>query len=79
MSKFLLAVVAVAFSGAAFAHNCPNEMKAIDAKLATKPTLAKDVSEKVTKLRAEGEAQHKAGKHTESMKALGDAKKLLGI
>ena len=54
-------------------------MKAIDAKLATKPALSKDVLDKVTKLRAEGEAHHKAGKHAESMKALGDAKKLLGI
>jgi hypothetical protein len=33
----------------------------------------------VTKLRAEGEAAHKAGKHDQSMAALGEAKKLLGI
>ena len=65
--------------GTALAHNCPNEMKAIDAKLATKPALSADASAKVTKLRADGEKFHKEGKHTESMKALGDAKKLLGI
>jgi hypothetical protein len=69
----------LAAAGAAWANNCPNEMKAIDAKLATKPTLAKDVQEKVVKLRTEGETHHKAGKHAESMKALGEAKKLLGI
>jgi hypothetical protein len=33
----------------------------------------------VKKLRADGEAAHKAGKHDESMKALGEAKKMLGI
>ncbi|HSV36610.1 MAG TPA: hypothetical protein VLI46_13695 [Ramlibacter sp.] len=75
----LVGALAVFVAGAAWAHNCPNEMKAIDAKLATKPALSKDVSDKVTKLRAEGEASHKAGKHDDSMKSLGEAKKLLGI
>jgi hypothetical protein len=66
-------------SGAALAHNCPNEMKAIDAKLATKPALSQADMTKVQKLRADGEAQHKAGDHDASMKSLGEAKKLLGI
>jgi hypothetical protein len=74
-----LLIALLAFSGAAFAHNCPNEMKAIDAKLATSPKLAEADAAKVKKLRADGEAAHKAGKHDESMKALGEAKKLLGI
>jgi hypothetical protein len=67
------------FAGSAWAHNCPNDMKAIDAKLSANPTLSKDVAAEVKKLRADGEAHHKAGKHTESMAALGQAKKLLGI
>jgi len=33
----------------------------------------------VKKLRADGEAQHKAGKHGDSMAALGKAKSMLGI
>ena len=69
----------LALAGTAWAHNCPNEMKAIDAKLATKPDLSKDVADKVARLRASGEAHHKAGKHAESMKDLEEAKKLLGI
>jgi hypothetical protein len=77
--KTLVAAALMLFGGVAFAHNCPNEMKAIDAKLATKPALSAEVMDKVTKLRAEGEAAHKAGKHDDSMKALGEAKKLLGI
>ena len=74
---FLLAGLALA--GSAWAHNCPNEMKAIDAKLSAKPAISKDVADKVAKLRASGEAHHKAGKHAESMKDLEEAKKLLGI
>ncbi|CAA9432711.1 MAG: hypothetical protein AVDCRST_MAG51-2745 [uncultured Ramlibacter sp.] len=78
MRKFVV-VAALSLAGAAWAHNCPNEMKAIDAKLASKPAIAKDIADKVAKLRADGEAHHKAGKHTESMAALSEAKKLLGI
>ena len=77
--SLLASATLAAACGTALAHNCPNEMKAIDAKLAAKPALSADASAKVTKLRADGEKLHKEGKHTESMKALGDAKKLLGI
>lgn len=64
---------------AAQAGSCPTHMKAIDDKLATKPALSADNMSKVTKLRADGETAHKAGKHDDSMKALMEAKKLLGI
>ncbi len=74
-----MAFVLALASGAALAHNCPNEMKAIDAKLASSPKLAAADMDKVKKLRADGETAHKAGKHDESMKALGEAKKMLGI
>ena len=82
MSKIAAVIVSsalLAVSGAAVAHNCPNEMKAIDAKLATKPKLSDADAKKVADLRKKGEDEHKAGKHTESMKSLGDAKKTLGI
>ncbi len=75
----MAAGLALFSAGAAWANNCPNEMKAIDAKLAAKPAMSKDVLDQVAKLRAEGEVHHKAGKHADSMKVLGDAKKLLGI
>ena len=52
---------------------------AVDAKLKTKPALSSDDAAKVAKLRADGEAYHKAGKHDESMKSLLEAKKILGI
>jgi hypothetical protein len=79
MKSALLATALALAAGTAFAHNCPNEMKAIDAKLATNPKLADADAAKVKQLRADGEAAHKAGKHDDSMKALADAKKLLGI
>ncbi|HYD59988.1 MAG TPA: hypothetical protein VEC35_06520 [Noviherbaspirillum sp.] len=76
--KAILAVLLLSVSALASAHNCPNEMKAIDAKLSTASVGAEDQA-KIKALRAEGEKLHKEGKHTESMKALGEAKKLLGI
>ncbi len=79
MKHALLASVLALAAGTAFAHNCPNEMKAIDAKLATNPKLSDADAAKVRQLRADGEAAHKAGKHDDSMKSLGEAKKILGI
>lgn len=72
------AIALLGLSGAALANNCPNEMKAIDAKLSSAKLSDADAA-KVKKLRADGETAHKAGKHDESMKALGEAKKILGI
>lgn len=77
--KNVLFGLTVVFSSAAFAHGCPGEMKTIDAKLATQPTLTAEAKAQVTTLRADGERLHKAGDHTASMKALADAKKLLGL
>ena len=79
MKRLLTLAVLAAASGLALANSCPNEMKAIDAKLATSPMLADADMAKVKKLRADGETAHKAGKHDESMKSLAEAKKLLGI
>lgn len=79
MRQALLLIAGLALAGAAWANNCPNEWKAIDAKLATKPTLSKENADKVAKLRKSGEDHHKAGKHADSMKDLGEAKKILGI
>jgi hypothetical protein len=53
-------------------------MRAIDAQIPSATLPAGDMS-KVKALREEGEKLHKEGKHTESMKALTEAKKLLGV
>lgn len=75
----LLVVLALALgSSNAFAHGCPKSMKAIDDALPTAKLSAEQTAE-VKKLRAEGEAQHKGGKHDESMASLGKAKAMLGL
>jgi len=79
MRKLLLSMALAGVAGFAQANNCPNEVKAIDAKLATNPKLSEADAAKVKKLRDDGEAAHKAGKHADSMKQLGEAKKILGI
>ena len=75
--KRIIFAMALATSSLAFAGSCPMQMKEIDAKLSSSPSIAAADMEKVKKLRADGEAFHKAGKHAESEKALGDAKKIL--
>jgi len=78
MKRILIAAVAVAFASPAFANNCPNEIKAIDAALQTASIDAAKKAQ-VTKLRNDADTAHKAGNHAASMKASGDAKALLGI
>jgi hypothetical protein len=76
--KFFAAGFLICVSSLSFAHNCPNEMKAIDAALTGTKLTGAELA-KVRALRANGEKAHADGKHSESMKALGEAKKLLGI
>jgi hypothetical protein len=78
MKRIALFAALVLAAGAAFAHNCPNEMKAIDAALPGAKLDASKAAE-VKKLRADGEKLHKEGKHNESMAALGKAKGILGV
>ena len=78
MRRIALFIALVFSAGVALAHNCPNEMKAIDAAL-PKAKLAAAQTAEVKKLRAEGEQLHKSGKHAESMAALGKAKGILGV
>ena len=76
--SIVVAICLALASGVALASSCPKEMKAIDAALPKAKLSAAQMSE-VKKLRAEGESLHKAGKHGESMEALGKAKKILKI
>jgi hypothetical protein len=75
--KILLTLLLAIAAGSAMAFQCPADMKAIDDKLASAKLSDADMA-KVKKLRADGEAAHKAGKHDESVKLLGEAKKMLG-
>ena len=78
MKQLLIGSLVMFFATIASAHGCPGEMRAIDAKIPTTALPAVEMS-KVKALREEGEKLHKEGRHTESMKALAEAKKILGI
>jgi len=78
LRSMVVAVSLALASSIAHAHNCPNEMKAIDAAL-PKAKLTDAQAAEVKKLRAEGEKLHKEGKHSESMESLGKAKGILKI
>jgi hypothetical protein len=76
----LAAALALGLAAPALAGQCPMDMSKIDAALAEKGSqLSAADKEKVTQLRAQGEAQHKAGQHSESVATLAQAKEILGI
>ena len=66
-------------SASAFAFHCPADMKKIDAAMSKGPKLSDAQMAEAKKLRADGEALHKAGKHQESVDTLAKAMKILGI
>ena len=74
----LLSVLMLASTGA-LAFHCPQDMKKIDEALAKGAKLSDAQMAEVKKLRADGETLHKAGKHQESVDALGKAMKMLGV
>ncbi|HYM32022.1 MAG TPA: hypothetical protein VEU47_12015 [Candidatus Cybelea sp.] len=78
-SVLLTAALAVAFASPAFANHCPKDMAQIDAALAKNPKLSDADMATVKKLRADGEAQHKAGDHAASLATLAKAEKMLGL
>ena len=66
-------------STTAFAFHCPADMKKIDEALTKKPKLTEAQMKEVKQLRTDGEAQHMAGKHQDSVDTLAKAMKILGI
>jgi hypothetical protein len=79
MRKIFILLSTLLISTSALAFHCPADMKKIDAALAANPKLTSEQMSEVTKLRAEGETLHKAGKHQESVDTLGKAMKILAI
>ncbi len=78
MKRTLLFVALALASGVAMAGSCPKLMKQVDEALPNAKLSAAQMDE-VKKLRADGEAQHKAGKHADSEASLNKAKGILGI
>ncbi|MEO8487033.1 MAG: hypothetical protein ABI585_11940 [Betaproteobacteria bacterium] len=79
MLRTLVAAVALAAAGSAFAFHCPADMAKIDAALAKNPKLSAEKLAEVKKQRADGETFHKAGKHQESVDTLAKAMKTLDV
>ncbi|MCB1943574.1 MAG: hypothetical protein KDI53_16280 [Candidatus Accumulibacter sp.] len=79
MRKLAVLLGALFMSTSALAFHCPADMKKIDDALAKNPPLTAEQMSEVKKLRAEGEALHKAGKHQESVDTLDKAMKILGV
>jgi len=77
MRVFAVAAAAVLIATPALASSCPRDMAAIDAALATNPQLSAAQMTRVKELRADGEAQHKAGNHRASVRTLARAKAML--
>ncbi|AYC31626.1 hypothetical protein D3880_04120 [Pseudomonas cavernae] len=77
MRRLSLVFAALLFSPPLWAMHCPADMAQIDQMLKTAPPSDPAVLAQVQNLRAEGEALHKAGDHTESVKVLGEALQLL--
>jgi hypothetical protein len=78
MKKIVLLAALAMFSATASAGSCPKLMKEIDAALPAAKVNASQMAE-VKKLRADGEAFHKAGKHADSEASLKKAKQILGL
>jgi len=79
LKHLVIAAVFALTSSAALAFHCPADMKKIDDALAKNPQLTAAQMSEVKKLRADGEASHKAGKHQDSVDTLAKAMKILGI
>jgi hypothetical protein len=79
MKGIFLAAGLILISFSAMAMHCPDDMKRIDEELAASPPISEAQMETVKKLRAEGEALHKEGKHEESVKVLAKAMEIMGI
>jgi hypothetical protein len=79
LKQMIFAVAFALASSAAMAFHCPADMKKIDDALAKNPKLTSAQMTEVKKLRADGEASHKAGKHQDSVDTLAKAMKILGI
>ena len=75
----IAAILTAVLVGPALAGQCPLDMKKVDAALAANPQISAAQMIEVTKLRAEGEKQHKGGQHGASVKTLAKAKEILGI
>lgn len=78
MRRLAVFLATALLSTSLWAMHCPADMAKIDALLKTNPPSDAAVLAQVQQLRSEGEDLHKAGDHSGSVQALGEALQLLG-
>lgn len=69
----IAAFVAFGFASPAWAGHCPKDVKLLDR------TLTQQSNAEAQSLRDKGDTLHKDGKHKESLAALHEAMKILGV
>jgi hypothetical protein len=74
----LAAAFMLALSAPAMAFQCPSDIRAVDAALATS-NLSDTDKAKVMELRNKGQELHNAGSHQQAVDTLAQAKQMLGI
>ncbi len=80
LSRILGAAAVVALlASPAFAFQCPADIAAIDAALASNMELSEEQKSEVMALRDEGASLHEAGDHQGAVDTLAKAKEILGI
>lgn len=79
LRQFIVMGCLLVFSGSVFAYRCTIDMRKIDEAMAKKPAITQSQEVEVRKLRTEGEALHKKGKHKESIEALHKALEILDV
>jgi hypothetical protein len=77
MHRLIAFLVTALLSTSLWAMHCPADMAKIDQLLKTSPPSDAAVLAQVQQLRSEGEALHKTGDHSQSVKVLGEAMQLL--
>ncbi|MFM9844169.1 MAG: hypothetical protein ACKVOI_14480 [Dongiaceae bacterium] len=80
MTRFMLAAAIALFAATpALAEECAAELTKVDAALAANPKVTADKLMEAEKLRDQGEDLCDAGRKSESLTALTQAKAILGI
>lgn len=75
----IAAALSVFFTTSALAGSCPLMVQEIDAALAADTTISAEKAAEIKALRDQGEAEHNAGQHAESVATLQKAKDMLGL
>ncbi len=78
-SILVVAALVVAMASPAFAKHCPKDVNIIDQAMSKAMGLSEMQMTEIKSMRNIGASLHKRGRHGESIKALHQAAKMLGV